>query len=127
MDDPLSGTGYLISEFLSPLTNQRTDEYGGDFEQRMRFGLEVADEVRSAVGESYPVMFRINGNEFMPGGLRRTELQEYAARPTRDHEGLPEDQVAHSRKGRRHRGSERNHGGGRRSALCDRDGAVRWM
>jgi len=76
----LSGTGYLISEFLSPLTNQRTDEYGGSFEKRMRFGLEVAEEVRRATGNDFPVIFRINGNEFMPGGLRRAQLQDYAAR-----------------------------------------------
>jgi 2,4-dienoyl-CoA reductase (NADPH2) len=76
----LSGTGYLISEFLSPLTNQRTDEYGGCIENRMRFGLEVAQAVRDAVGPDYPLIVRMNGNDFMPGGNDRSDLIEYAKR-----------------------------------------------
>ena len=74
----LSGTGYLISEFLSPVTNQRTDEYGGSLENRMRFGLEIMTAIRGAVGADYPMMVRMNGNDFMPGGQGRLELQEYA-------------------------------------------------
>ena len=74
----LSGGGYLISEFLSPLTNQRTDAYGGPLENRMRFGLEVIQAVRSSVGGNFPLMVRINGNDFMPGGNDREELQAYA-------------------------------------------------
>ncbi len=74
----LSGTGYLISQFLSPLTNQRTDEYGGDLENRMRFGLEVAQAVRDAVGPDYPLIVRMNGNDFMPGGNERSDLIKYA-------------------------------------------------
>nr|WP_319397142.1 FAD-dependent oxidoreductase [uncultured Desulfobacter sp.] len=74
----LSGTGYLISEFLSPLTNQRTDEYGGTLENRMRFGLETVQAVRDAVGPDYPLIVRMNGNDFMPGGNDRSELIEYA-------------------------------------------------
>jgi len=74
----LSGTGYLISEFLSPLTNQRTDEYGGSFENRMRFGLEVVNAIRKAVGDDFPLIVRMNGNDFMPGGQGRLELREYA-------------------------------------------------
>ncbi|WP_319406915.1 FAD-dependent oxidoreductase [uncultured Desulfosarcina sp.] len=74
----LSGTGYLISEFLSPLTNQRTDRYGGSLENRMRFGLEVMAAIRDAVGDDYPLIVRMNGNDFMPGGNGRLELQEYA-------------------------------------------------
>lgn len=76
----LSGTGYLISEFLSPLTNQRTDQYGGSFENRIRFGLEVIGAVRLAVGRKFPLLVRLNGNEFMKGGSSREELREYAAR-----------------------------------------------
>jgi 2,4-dienoyl-CoA reductase (NADPH2) len=74
----LSGTGYLISEFLSPLTNQRIDGYGGSLENRMRFGLEVVGAVRQAVGPDYPLMVRMNGNDFMPGGNGREELQFFA-------------------------------------------------
>jgi 2,4-dienoyl-CoA reductase (NADPH2) len=74
----LIGTGYLISEFLSPLTNQRTDEYGGSLENRMRFGLEVMKAIRIQVGDDYPVIVRMNGNDFMPGGQGRDELREYA-------------------------------------------------
>jgi 2,4-dienoyl-CoA reductase (NADPH2) len=76
----LSGTGYLISEFLSPLTNRRGDEYGGPFENRIRFGLEVIRAVRTAVGTDFPLLVRLNGNEFMKGGSTRQELQEYAVR-----------------------------------------------
>ncbi len=74
----LSGTGYLISEFLSPLTNQRTDEYGGSPENRMRFGLEIVAAIREAVGKVFPLIVRMNGNDFMPGGNSREELIAYA-------------------------------------------------
>jgi len=74
----LSGTGYLISEFLSPLTNQREDEYGGGLENRMRFGLEVMQAIRAKVGPRFPVIVRMNGNDFMAGGQDRRELQAYA-------------------------------------------------
>ncbi len=74
----LAGTGYLISEFLSPVTNQRSDEWGGSLTHRMRFGLEVARHIKQAVGTDYPVIFRINGNEFMPGGLGRDDLIKFA-------------------------------------------------
>jgi 2,4-dienoyl-CoA reductase (NADPH2) len=74
----LCGTGYLISEFLSPLTNKRTDDYGGDFANRMRFGREVIRAIRSKVGKDYPILVRMNGNDFMPGGNNRADLQEFA-------------------------------------------------
>ena len=74
----LSGTGYLISEFLSPLTNQRSDEYGGSYENRMRFGLSIMRKIKAATGDDFPLIVRMNGNDFMPGGQGRKELQEYA-------------------------------------------------
>jgi 2,4-dienoyl-CoA reductase (NADPH2) len=74
----LSGTGYLISEFLSPLTNQRNDAYGGSLANRMRFGLEVMTAIRQAVGDDFPLIVRMNGNDFMPQGQSREELQTYA-------------------------------------------------
>ena len=74
----LSGTGYLISEFLSPLTNKRADEYGGSFQNRMRFGLEVIKAIRKEIGDDFPLIVRMNGNDFMPGGNGRIDLQQYA-------------------------------------------------
>ncbi|MCP4755600.1 MAG: NADH:flavin oxidoreductase, partial [Proteobacteria bacterium] len=55
-------TGYLISQFLSPISNQRTDEYGGSIECRMRFGIEAIRAVRQAVGADMPLGIRIAGN-----------------------------------------------------------------
>lgn len=74
----LAGTGYLISEFLSLLTNQRTDEYGGSLENRMRFLLEVLQAVRQRIGPNFPLIVRLNGNDFMPDGLGRQVLQDVA-------------------------------------------------
>jgi 2,4-dienoyl-CoA reductase (NADPH2) len=74
----LAATGYLISEFLSPLTNCREDAYGGSLENRMRFGLEVVAAIRRAVGADFPLIVRINGNDFMKGGQGRKQLQAWA-------------------------------------------------
>lgn len=74
----LAATGYLISQFLSPVSNKRTDDYGGPLENRMRFGIEVARSVRTAVGPDFPVIVRINGHEFMKGGLTRDESKLFA-------------------------------------------------
>ncbi len=63
------GHGYIINQFLSPYTNQRTDKYGGDFSGRMRFVLEVLDKVRSKVGRDYPITIRLNGDDFIQGGI----------------------------------------------------------
>lgn len=61
--------GYLIQQFMSPHSNKRMDEYGGNFSGRMRFPLEVIREVRARVGEDYTVMFRLGLDEFIPGGM----------------------------------------------------------
>ncbi len=74
----LGSAGYIISQFLSPITNRRTDEYGGGLENRMRFGLEVADAVRNAVGDDYTVFMRLAGNDFMPGGNTNKEARIFA-------------------------------------------------
>ena len=71
----IAAAGYLISQFLSPIVNRRQDEYGGEYENRMRFGLEVAQEVRQEVGPDFPIIFRVAGNEFMEGGLGNKEAQ----------------------------------------------------
>lgn len=80
----LAGTGYLISEFLSPLTNQRTDAYGGSFDNRTRFAMEVIRAIRATVGSDFPLLVRLNGNDFMKGGVSRQEQQEYAVRLVRE-------------------------------------------
>ncbi len=80
MVEILAGTGYLISEFLSPLTNHRKDQYGGDLANRMRFGTEVVEAVKSRLGHDYPLLVRINGNDFMEGGIGRRELQEFSVK-----------------------------------------------
>jgi len=72
-------TGYLISRFLSPVTNKRTDAYGGSLENRMRFGLEVIQKVREAVGGDFPVGIRVAGNDFMEGGNTNTESAQFSA------------------------------------------------
>lgn len=74
----LAGTGYLISEFLSPLTNQRDDEYGGSLENRMRFGLDVIRSIKASTGSDFPLIVRINGNDFMPGGIGHDDLITFA-------------------------------------------------
>lgn len=61
--------GYLISEFISPLFNRRTDEYGGSFENMMRFPLEIIRGVRRITGPDMPLSFRCSVEEFLPGGM----------------------------------------------------------
>lgn len=60
--------GYLITQFLSPLSNKRDDEYGGDFERRMTFALEIIEAIRSNVGRDWTVGMRISGDEMTDGG-----------------------------------------------------------
>ncbi|WP_370834399.1 FAD-dependent oxidoreductase [Acidaminococcus sp.] len=62
------GHGWLINQFLSPLFNHRTDEYGGSLENRTRFAVEVLKSVRAAVGPFFPIEFRMSGAEFAEGG-----------------------------------------------------------
>lgn len=60
--------GYLINEFLSPLSNHRTDEYGGSFDNRMRFLLEVAEAVKSNWPKEFPLFLRISASDWVEGG-----------------------------------------------------------
>lgn len=73
------GHGYLISQFISPVFNKRTDEYGGDLFSRMRFALEVLREVRRNVGGDYPVWARMSADDQMPGGITVEEAKVVAA------------------------------------------------
>lgn len=61
--------GYLINQFLSPLTNLRADEYGGDIENRSRFLMQVYRKVREKAGNDYPVMIKLNASDNLDGGL----------------------------------------------------------
>ncbi|MCF8110038.1 MAG: FAD-dependent oxidoreductase [Desulfobacteraceae bacterium] len=70
---------YLCGEFLTPWANQRTDEYGGDFEGRLRFVLEVIDEIKKKTGPQHPLIIRMNGRE-PEGGNTLEEIREIARR-----------------------------------------------
>ncbi|MCP4683419.1 MAG: FAD-dependent oxidoreductase [Desulfobacterales bacterium] len=61
--------GYLVSEFLSPLSNKRTDEYGGDEKGRARFAIEIIKRIRETLGNDFPISIRINGTDNISGGL----------------------------------------------------------
>lgn len=60
--------GYLIHQFLSPLSNTRTDEYGGSFENRIRFLLEIVEAVNEVLDDDHPLFVRISGTEYAPNG-----------------------------------------------------------
>ncbi len=68
--------GYLLSSFISPLTNQRDDEYGGSVENRMRFPLEILDSVRSSWPTGKPISVRISAVDWAPDGLRPEDAVE---------------------------------------------------
>ncbi len=68
-----AGHGYLLGQFFSPLTNLRTDSYGGCFESRSRFHVEVLRAVRKSCGDDFLICFRINGRDYIEGG---TEIEE---------------------------------------------------
>ena len=77
--------GYLLHEFLSPLANQRTDQYGGSFENRIRLPLEVVDAVRAAWPEYLPVFMRISATDWADGGWTPEESVELAKRLREHH------------------------------------------
>jgi len=70
------GHGYLAAQFLSPLVNDRDDEYGGIFEHRVRFALNILLAVKEAV--HLPIIVRISGDEMIPHGIKLPEMQEFA-------------------------------------------------
>ena len=72
-----AGHSYLISQFLSPLTNKRTDEFGGSVENRTRFCRMVIEEVRKQVGPFFPIMLRLSADELMEGGNTLEDTLEY--------------------------------------------------
>jgi len=76
----LSAFGFLPQAFLSPLTNRRTDHYGGALENRMRFLMELLEAVKGALGTDFVLGVRLPGDEFEPGGLDLAQMKEICNR-----------------------------------------------
>ncbi len=72
------GHGYLISNFISPFLNRREDAYGGSTENRARFVVQIVRRARELVGESYPILIKMNCEDFVPGGLEVEEAAQVA-------------------------------------------------
>ncbi len=72
--------GYLVGQFLSPFSNRRDDEYGGDVDRRLRFPLEVIAAVREAVGPEVPLLYRVSADEHVDGGLALDDICRIAPR-----------------------------------------------
>jgi 2-enoate reductase len=70
--------GYLVDQFISGIWNKRTDAYGGSFDKRMRFAIELITEIRKNVGPDYPISFRLAVDHGMPGGRSVEESQQIA-------------------------------------------------
>ncbi len=70
------GHGYLLAQFLSPFVNDRTDEYGGSFDNRIRFPMDVLQAVKQAV--DVPVISRISGDEMIPNGIKLAEMTAFS-------------------------------------------------
>ena len=70
--------GYLISQFLSPHTNKRTDKYGGDEEKRFQFLKEIVERTRQVCGKDYPMIVRINADDYVEGGIKPDDAGRYA-------------------------------------------------
>ncbi|MGH8303597.1 MAG: FAD-dependent oxidoreductase [Steroidobacteraceae bacterium] len=74
----MGSEGYLLNQFLSPLTNLRDDEWGGDTGRRTRFPLAVLRCVRGAVGEEFPIIYRLSGADLMPGSSTEEDTAAFA-------------------------------------------------
>ena len=71
--------GYLLSQFLSPFFNKRTDEYGGSIKNRARLILEILCAIRSALGKKFTVIIKLNSEDFIEGGFTQSEMLQVAA------------------------------------------------
>jgi 2,4-dienoyl-CoA reductase (NADPH2) len=76
----IGSAGYLITQFLSPLKNQRTDAYGGSFENRVRFPCELIALLRKKLGQDFPLTIRMAGHDFVAGSNTDVEMREIARR-----------------------------------------------
>lgn len=71
------GHGFIFTQFLSPIMNQRTDEYGGSLENRAKFPIQICKAIRQAVGPDFLFELRIDGTDHQPGGITATETGEF--------------------------------------------------
>ena len=71
------GHGFLFTQFLSPLINQRTDEYGGSLENRAKFPIQIIKAIREAVGPDFLIELRIDGTDYQPGGITPEETGQF--------------------------------------------------
>lgn len=72
------GMGYLVNQFLSPESNKRNDRYGGSVENRTNFAKEIVVAIKKEVGASFPIIFRLSGDDFIEGGLKIDESMQIA-------------------------------------------------
>jgi 2,4-dienoyl-CoA reductase (NADPH2) len=80
----MASEGYLLNQFLSPLTNRREDAWGGDLERRMRLPRAVLREIRALAGAEFPVIFRISGADLMKDSTTAQEVLSFAGALARD-------------------------------------------
>ncbi|RYM04959.1 FAD-dependent oxidoreductase [Sporolactobacillus sp. THM7-7] len=78
----MGSEGYLLNQFLSPLTNQRTDTYGGDVHKRMRLALEIVSGIRNRMGKDFPIIYRLSGDDYMEGSTTHEETILFARKLT---------------------------------------------
>lgn len=71
-----TNSGYLYGQFFSPLTNKRTDEYGGNLEGRCKFMVDTLRAIREEVGPDFPISVRISGNDFVPGSCDSADMAD---------------------------------------------------
>ncbi len=96
-----AANGYLMSQFLTPYTNRRTDAYGGSFESRVKMLRDVFRTIRSRVGPAFPIIIKMNGSDYLPfrPGLKTHELVEIAAIMEREGVDAIEVSVGHYESG----------------------------
>jgi 2,4-dienoyl-CoA reductase-like NADH-dependent reductase (Old Yellow Enzyme family) len=70
--------GFLLSQYLSPFFNHRTDSYGGSIENRARLLIEMVQAIKEAVGAAYPLLVKINADDYLPGGFSTAEMVQVA-------------------------------------------------
>ena len=72
------GHGWLVHQFMSPLNNQRTDEFGGSLENRCRLAMMIIDDIKKKCGENFPIDLRISGSELTEGGFDLEDMKQFA-------------------------------------------------